>query len=105
MPKRRPLSDEELHARRSALEARARRGELRLPGAIREMRDALGLTQAAFADRCGLTRMQLIDLEKGRRNPKAETLERLCGPFRLTLGFVPTPDAPDQKSSQNPGSS
>jgi len=90
------VTDEELTTRRFALEARARRGELRLPGAIREMRDALGLTQAAFAERFGLTRMQLIDLEKGRRNPKAETLERICGPFGLTLGFVPGPDGAER---------
>jgi transcriptional regulator with XRE-family HTH domain len=47
------------------------------------------LTQAAFAERLGLTRTQLLDLEKGRGNPKLGTLQRVCHPFGLQIGFVP----------------
>ena len=91
MPKKRPLTREESLARHREIALRAGRGELRLPDAIRAIREAEGLTQAAFAERVGLTRMQLLDLEKGRGNPKLETLQRICGPFGLEIGFVPRP--------------
>lgn len=90
MPKKRPLTREESLARHREIALRAGRGELRLPEAIREIREAEGLTQAAFAERVGLTRMQLLDLEKGRGNPKLETLQRICGPFGFVPGFVPS---------------
>lgn len=91
MPKKRPLTREETLARRREIALRAARGELRLPEAIRDVREAEGLTQAEFAERCGLTRLQLLDLEKGRGNPKLETLQRICRPFGLEIGLVPEP--------------
>jgi len=93
VPKRHPLTFEEIRARRLAIRDKAVRGKLRLPGAIREMRKALGMTQAEFATHFGLTRLQMIDLEKGRGNPQAETLLRICRPFGFTLGFVPAEGA------------
>ncbi|PTX52337.1 DNA-binding XRE family transcriptional regulator [Gemmobacter caeni] len=89
MPKQRPLTREESLARHREIALRAGRGELRLPDAIRAIREAEGLTQAAFAERVGLTRMRLLDLEKGRGNPKLETLQRICRPFGLEIGLVP----------------
>lgn len=89
MPKMRTLTREETLARHRGIALRAARGELSLPGAIREIREAEGLTQAAFAERFGLTRLQLLDLEKGRGNPKLGTLQRVCHPFGLQIGFVP----------------
>jgi len=88
MPKKRPLTREETLARRREIALRAARGELRLPEAIRDVREAEGLTQAEFAERCGLTRLQLLDLEKGRGNPKLETLQRVGLPFGLEIGLV-----------------
>jgi DNA-binding XRE family transcriptional regulator len=92
MPKKRPLTREESLARHREIALRAGRGELRLPEAIREIRDAEGLSQAEFAERLGLTRLQLLDLEKGRGNPKLETLQRICRPFGLEIGLVPRPE-------------
>lgn len=89
MPRRRPLMREEKLARREAIALRAASGDLRLPGAVRDLREALGLTQAEFAARFGLTRLQVIALEKGEANPTRETLERIARPFGFTLGFVP----------------
>lgn len=89
MPRKTPLSSEEKRARRSAVSMKAFRGELRFPGAIREIRDSLGLTQAEFAKRFGLTRLQLIDLEKGRANPTVETLDKIGKVFGFSVGFVP----------------
>ncbi len=89
MPKRRALTRGEKLDRRDEIARRAVAGELRLPEAVRDLRVALGLTQAEFADKFGLTRMQLIDLEKGRANPTQETLARIGKPFGFVLGFVP----------------
>jgi transcriptional regulator with XRE-family HTH domain len=89
MPRKRPLTREEKLARREEIARRAAAGDLRLPDAIRDIRQALGLTQAQFAERFGLTRIQLIDLEKGRANPTHETLTRIAKPFGFVVGFVP----------------
>lgn len=89
MPRKRPLSSEEKLARREGIARRAAAGDLRLPEAFRNIRNSLGLTQAEFGARFGLTRMQVIALEKGRGNPTQETLERIGKPFGFALGFVP----------------
>lgn len=89
MPRKRQLSREEKLALRLEVANLAHRGQLRLPQAIRQMRRCLGLTQAEFADRFGLTRIQLIALERGRANPTLETLEKICKPFGFVVGFVP----------------
>ncbi|OIQ86462.1 helix-turn-helix protein [mine drainage metagenome] len=89
MPKKRALSRDEKLDRRDEIARRAATGTLRLPEAIRDIRDALGMTQTEFADKFGLTRTQLIDLEKGRANPTHETLARIGKPFGFVLGFVP----------------
>ncbi|HIJ38452.1 MAG TPA: helix-turn-helix transcriptional regulator [Rhodospirillaceae bacterium] len=89
MPKKRPLTRDEKFDRREVIARRAADGSLVLPEAIRDIRNALGLTQADFADKFGLTRIQLIELEKGRANPTQETLARIGKPFGFVLGFVP----------------
>lgn len=96
MPRKRPLTREEKQARREKIAERAALGLLRLPEGIRDMREALGMTQAEFAEKFGLTRTQLINLEKGRANPTQETLARIGKPFGFVLGFVPRakPQAP-----------
>lgn len=93
MPRKRPLTREEKLARRAEVSRKAFRGELRFPGAIREIRDSLGLTQAEFAERFGLTRLQVIALEKGRANPTLETLEKIGRLFGFGVGFVPAEGA------------
>ena len=100
MPKKRPLTRDEKLDRREEIARRAANGTMRLPEAIRDIRNALGQTQADFADKFGLTRIQLIELEKGRANPTQETLARIGKPFGFVLGFVPKaeknqPTAPD----------
>ena len=91
MPRKLPLSREEKIHRREDIARRAGEGRLPLPQAIRDLRNALGMTQCAFAEKFGLTRSQLIDLEKGRANPTQETLARIGKPFGFVLGFVPRP--------------
>lgn len=99
MPRRTPLTREEKLNRRLDIAARAASGDLRLPGAIREMREALGLTQAAFGEKFGLTRIQVLNLEKGTANPTRETLERIGRPFGFVLGFVSRPLQDDGETS------
>lgn len=53
------------------------------------MRMALGLSQDVFARMLKLTRRQLAEIERGKANPTAETLERIGKVFGFTLGFVP----------------
>lgn len=88
MPKLTPLSREEKLARREAVRNRAAAGDLRFPGAIRDIRKSLGLTQAEFAVRFGLSRIQVIALEKGKANPTLETLQKIGRVFGFTVGYV-----------------
>lgn len=91
MPRRRMLTRVEKLDRRLAIAAKAKSGELRLPDAIKELRNALGLTQAEFGERFGLTRLQVISIEKGIANSTRETLEKIGKPFGFVLGYVPRP--------------
>lgn len=88
MPARAKLSKQEKLERRKVVALKARSGQLKLPGAVREIRQSIGLTQQEFADKFGLTRRQLIELEKGRGNPTIETLQKVCQPFGFVVGFV-----------------
>ena len=103
MPRKLPLSRDEKLARREDIARRAGEGGLCLPQAIRDIRNALGMTQGAFAEKFGLTRSQLISLEKGRANPTQETLVRIGKPFGFVLGFVPRPDPPSPRPSPTRG--
>lgn len=88
MPKVTPLSQEEKLARREAVRNRTAAGDLRFPGAIRDIRKSLGLTQAEFASRFGLSRIQVIALEKGKADPRLETLQKIGRVFGFTVGYV-----------------
>ncbi len=45
---------------------------------MRSARARDNLSQAALAERCGLTANYLAELEAGRRFPSNETLQKLC---------------------------
>lgn len=88
MPKLKPLDRDKQRARRDEVARKAEAGELILPEGVREMRRALGMTQARFATAFGLTREQVIALEKGRANPTLDTLNRIGRPFGFRAGFI-----------------
>ena len=90
---------EEVLAARRDIQRRAAEGRLVFPSAIREMRDALDLTQEEFARTFRMTRQQVVAIESGKANPTVETLRRIMRPFRLTLGIVPAPDEPEAETS------
>jgi DNA-binding XRE family transcriptional regulator len=89
MPALKPLTKTEKRTRREENFRKAALGELAFPNAVRELRQSLGMTQAVFAERFGLTRVQVIALEAGKANPTLETLEKIGRPFGLRVGFVP----------------
>ncbi|MGR6430269.1 helix-turn-helix transcriptional regulator [Rhizobium sp. PAMB 3174] len=84
---KKPSKDEILENRRTLAE-RARRGDLRLPGAVAEIRKGIGMTQHEFAKILGLTRRQITEIEAGSANPTLETLTKIARLFGFAVGFV-----------------
>lgn len=85
---KKPTKEEILENRRT-LADRARGGDLRLPGAVAEIRKGLGLTQEEFAKVLALTRRQVAEIEAGTANPTLDTMEKIGRLFGFTIGFVP----------------
>jgi transcriptional regulator with XRE-family HTH domain len=59
----------------------------RLGRNIRLLREARGWSQEDYADRAGIHRTYVSGIERGRRNPTIDIVERLAAPFA-----VPTSD-------------
>lgn len=78
----------ELRQRRHALHAAVEQGGLPFADTIRQMRAAMGMTQARFGQVFKLTARQVLELEHGTANPTAETLNRLGRPYGFEVGFV-----------------
>ncbi|AUC12994.1 MULTISPECIES: helix-turn-helix transcriptional regulator [Agrobacterium] len=85
---RKPTKEEILENRRTLAE-RARKGDLRLPEAVVEIRRGLGLTQDEFAKTLSLTRRQVAEIEAGAANPTLETLMKIGRLFGFAVGFIP----------------
>jgi len=45
---------------------------------VRELREAKGLSQEQFADKCGLDRTYISGIERGRRNVSLQNIEILA---------------------------
>ena len=52
---------------------------------IKELRNKQGLTQEELADRCGLHRTYISDVELGKRNISLENIERIAISLNRTL--------------------
>ncbi|MEK1933152.1 MAG: helix-turn-helix transcriptional regulator [Pararhizobium sp.] len=85
---KKPTKEEVLENRRTLAE-RARKGDLRLPGAVAEIRKGFGMTQEEFAKTLALTRRQIAEIEAGTANPTLETLDKIGRLFGFAVGFVP----------------
>ncbi|OJF91744.1 helix-turn-helix transcriptional regulator [Pararhizobium antarcticum] len=85
---KKPTKEEILENRRILAE-RARTGDLRLPGAVVEIRKGFGMTQEEFAKTLSLTRRQVAEIEAGTANPTLETLDKIGKLFGFSVGFVP----------------
>jgi len=53
--------------------------------AVRDRREALGLTQEEFAERAGIHRTYLSDIERGTRNVSLVNIERVAEALGLRL--------------------
>lgn len=84
---KKPKKDEVLDNRR-ALAERARNADLRLPGAVAEMRKSIGMTQEEFAKVVGLTRRQIAEIEAGTANSTFRTIEKIGRLFGFSVGFI-----------------
>ena len=53
---------------------------------VRRLREAKGWSQEDYADRAGIHRTYVSDIERGRRNPTITVVEKLAGPFDIAPG-------------------
>lgn len=52
---------------------------------IRELRLATGMTQEAFADRCGFARTYMSRIETGGANPSLDAIKTLADGLKIDL--------------------
>jgi transcriptional regulator with XRE-family HTH domain len=53
--------------------------------AVKDRREALGWTQEEFAERAGIHRTYLSDIERGTRNVSLINIERVAAALSLTI--------------------
>ena len=58
---------------------------VRFGNAVRERRVELHISQEDFAERAGLHRTYVSDLERGRRNVSLENIEKLADALNLSM--------------------
>ena len=58
----------------------------RLGKNIRKLREAHGWSQEDYADRAGIHRTYVSDIERGRRNPTITVVEKLAAPLGVSPG-------------------
>lgn len=63
------------------------RTQRELGAAVRDARLTSGLTQAQLAERVGLARQWVVQLEAGRTNPTWENVRAVCEALDLTLSL------------------
>lgn len=73
-------------------------GRLSLAEAVRRMRNIAGMTQTQYAGLIGIAPRVLMDIERGRGNPRLDTLQKLAKPFGLGVGFTTSPPAQPRHS-------
>ena len=49
------------------------------------LRRKAGLSQEAFADRCGFARSYMSRIERGRANPSLDAIETLAGGLKVSV--------------------
>lgn len=68
---------------------------------IREIREAKNLTQQQIAERAGISRPFLVDLEYGRRGAKEETWERIAAALGVTVDVLKGEKLPTGETDQH----
>ena len=60
----------------------------RFGGRVREERKALGLSQEAFADQCGLDRTYISGIERGKRNVSLLNIQAIAKALGITVSAL-----------------
>jgi transcriptional regulator with XRE-family HTH domain len=60
----------------------------RLGRNVRRLREQKGWSQEDYADRAGIHRTYVSDIERGRRNPTVTVVEKLAAPFEVSAGSL-----------------
>ena len=58
----------------------------RLGRNVRRLREERGWSQEDYADRAGIHRTYVSDIERGRRNPTVTVVEKLAQPLEVEPG-------------------
>ena len=58
----------------------------RLGTNVRRLREEKGWSQEDYADRAGIHRTYVSDIERGKRNPTVTVVEKLAGPLGVETG-------------------
>lgn len=53
---------------------------------VRRLREAKGWSQEDYADRAGIHRTYVSDIERGKRNPTVTVVEKLAKPLEVAAG-------------------
>lgn len=61
---------------------------MRLGRNIRRLRQDRGWSQEDYADRAGIHRTYVSDIERGARNPTITVVEKLAGPLEVPPGTL-----------------
>jgi len=61
---------------------------VRLGQNVRRLREAKGWSQEDYADRAGIHRTYVSDIERGKRNPTITVVEKLAEPLEVTAGSL-----------------
>jgi len=91
------LPDEQRRALRNTLHDAVSQGGYPWDQSVRQMRQALGLTQAQFAKAFKLTKRQVASFEAGAANPTVETLARIGRPFGFVVGYIRRTPEPSEE--------
>jgi transcriptional regulator with XRE-family HTH domain len=68
---------------------------------LRELRTAKGWTQGELADRAGMAKAGIANLEQGRTGPSWETVVRLCAALGVPCDAFQEP--PSKTEARSPG--
>ena len=55
---------------------------------VRRLREAKGWSQEDYADRAGIHRTYVSDIERGKRNPTVTVVEKLAKPLGVASGSL-----------------
>jgi transcriptional regulator with XRE-family HTH domain len=62
--------------------------QARLGQNVRRLREAKGWSQEDYADRAGIHRTYVSDIERGKRNPTITVVEKLAKPLEVSAGSL-----------------